>query len=236
MVANIRSDENIRTRFGDYVHRRRRALGLTQDEVTAAGGPSDAAQTRAENGTGPAPSAETLRKLDLGLRWEPGSAARTLAGGEPTPIEDVAPPPRRRAPELQLGPRQIPLDLETLVDLLGPQGRLSRLALEHPEIGALAEISADLDDVVGSITGAYVTRLLEANGGPEGPRQPLLEFAFGHLLEVPAAANDPDELEEALYRRFLYGRTADMDTHTRERFRQRWETNRQRWQRSEESA
>lgn len=50
-----------RARFGQFVYKRRRLLNLTQDQVTAAGGPSDAAQTRAENGTGPDPSIETLR-------------------------------------------------------------------------------------------------------------------------------------------------------------------------------
>ncbi|NLU83296.1 helix-turn-helix domain-containing protein [Rhodococcus sp. HNM0569] len=216
-----------RERFGRYVYHRRRMLNLTQDDVTAAGGPSDAAQTRAENGTGPTPSTSTLRKLDLALEWEPGSAARTLEGGEPVPLEDAS-PPAPAPPALQLGPSQIPLELETLVELLDPHARLARIAAENPDVPGLADASGELDRVVSKITGAYVTRLLEANGGPDGPRQPLLEFAFGHLLEIPAAHDDPSELEEALYRRYLYGRSADLDTSTRERFRRRWEGRRAR--------
>ncbi len=68
-----------------------------------------------------------------------------------------------------------------------------------------------------------MTRLLEVNGGPAGPRQPLVEFAFGHLLEEPSTVTDPRELEEARYRRFLYGRGEDLDAATRERFWRRWE-------------
>lgn len=74
-------------RFGMTVRGRRLALGLTQDQVTAAGGPSDKRQTKIENGTPPAPSVTTLAKLDKALRWEPGSAAAALNGGTPTPLE-----------------------------------------------------------------------------------------------------------------------------------------------------
>ncbi|QNG20173.1 helix-turn-helix transcriptional regulator [Rhodococcus triatomae] len=214
-----------RARFGQYVYHRRRLLNLTQDEVTAAGGPSDAAQTRAENGTGPDPSIETLRKLDLALRWAPGSAARTLEGGEPVPLESSE--SRRipaERPPLRLGPSQIPLDLETLVELLAPHGAVNRIAEEHPGVPGLSDAAAELDRVVSKITGAYVTRLLEVNGGPSGPRQPLLEFAFGHLLEAPPSTADPVEREEALYRRYLYGRGHDLDAATRERYRRRWES------------
>ncbi|NLE82186.1 MAG: helix-turn-helix transcriptional regulator [Rhodococcus sp.] len=222
-----------RAGFGQFVYKRRRLLNLTQDEVSAAGGPSDAAQTRAENGTGPAPSIETLRKLDKALRWVPGSAARALEGGVPTPLEDEATgteasggePRRRRAQQrpLALGPSQIPLDLETIIEILGPHARLNRLAESRTDVPELADLAADLNRVVSKITGAYVTRLLEVNGGPTGPRQPLVEFAFGELLEVPPEFADPREHEEALYRRFLSGRDRDLDAATRERFRLRWE-------------
>jgi transcriptional regulator with XRE-family HTH domain len=213
-----------RARFGQFVYKRRRLLNLTQDQVTAAGGPSDAAQTRAENGTGPDPSIETLRKLDVALRWAPGSAARTLEGGSPTPLEALD-AEERSAPSrpLTLGPSEIPLSLDTIIEILGPHTRITKLSAAHPEVPGLADAAADLSRVVSKITGAYVTRLLEVNGGPAGPRQPLIEFAFGHLLEEPPTADDPHEREEALYRRFLYGREEGLDAATRERFWRRWE-------------
>lgn len=74
-------------RFGKIVRSRRLALGLTQSQVTEKGGPSDKRQTQIENGTPPAPSLTTLAKVDMGLRWKPGSAAAALNGGTPTPVE-----------------------------------------------------------------------------------------------------------------------------------------------------
>lgn len=213
----------IRARFGQYVYKRRRMLNLTQDEVTAAGGPSDAAQTRAENGTGPDPSIETLRKLDIALRWVPGSAARTLEGGVPTPLEgEGSAIPAVVRPQLALGPTHIPLDLETIVEILGPHSTINRLAEANPDVAGLSEAAEDLNKVVSKITGTYVTRLLEVNGGPTGPRQPLIEFAFGELLNTPPDFADPVEYEEARYRRFLSGRHQDLDDQTRERFHRRW--------------
>ncbi|WP_072689878.1 helix-turn-helix domain-containing protein [Rhodococcus marinonascens] len=213
-----------RVRFGQLVHKRRRLLNLTQDQVTAAGGPSDAAQTRAENGTGADPSIETLRKLDTALRWVPGSAARTLDGGDPTPLETLAreePLPRSHPPTL--GPSEIPLDLDTIVEILDPHSRIAKLSAAHPEVPGLADAADSLSRVVSKITGAYVTRLLEVNGGPSGPRQPLVEFAFAHLLEAPSTVADPSEREEVHYRRFLYGKEEELDAATRERFWRRWE-------------
>lgn len=49
------------------------------------GGPSSTTMSRVERGIAP-PSAKTLRKLDAGLRWQQGSAARVLEGGDPTPL------------------------------------------------------------------------------------------------------------------------------------------------------
>ncbi|WP_157129147.1 helix-turn-helix transcriptional regulator [Nocardia amamiensis] len=77
-------DEAKLKRFGNIVRERRLELGLTQDEVTERGGPSDKRQTKIENGQPPVPSVTTLRNLDVALEWEPGSAAATLRGGNPT--------------------------------------------------------------------------------------------------------------------------------------------------------
>lgn len=77
-------------RFGEIVRLRREELGLRQDQLSE--GPSTTALTGIENGRSK-PAPVTLRKLDASLRWEPGSAKRTLAGGDPTPmpVEMVTP-------------------------------------------------------------------------------------------------------------------------------------------------
>lgn len=72
-------------RLGQIVRARREELDLRQDELADRGGPSTTTMTKIENGTGE-PAPVTLRKLDVGLRWERGSARRVLRGGDPTPL------------------------------------------------------------------------------------------------------------------------------------------------------
>lgn len=64
---------------------RREELGIQQEEMDDHGGPSSTTMSRVERGIAP-PSAKTLRKLDAGLQWQQGSAARALEGGDPTPL------------------------------------------------------------------------------------------------------------------------------------------------------
>ena len=68
---------------------RRDYLGLRQDQVAARGGPSTTTLTKVENGTSRA-NPGTLRKLDVGLGWEQGSATRAVSGGDPTPTHENA--------------------------------------------------------------------------------------------------------------------------------------------------
>ncbi len=71
--------------FGEVFQRRRLELGLTQEAVQAASGPSPRRQAQIERGKGPAPSVWTLAKIDKALQWVPGSAERVLSGGRPEP-------------------------------------------------------------------------------------------------------------------------------------------------------
>lgn len=75
-------------RFGGLVLARRNELELSQVEVSDAGGPSNTWLTLIENGRLESLSRVTARKLDTGLKWEPGSARRAWNGGEPTPLLD----------------------------------------------------------------------------------------------------------------------------------------------------
>lgn len=74
-------------RLASAVRARREELDLTQDQVALAGGPSNTKLGQIENGVG-AVAAATLRKLDKGLRWKPGSAREVLAGGEPQVLDE----------------------------------------------------------------------------------------------------------------------------------------------------
>ncbi|WP_141213997.1 hypothetical protein [Mycobacterium marinum] len=68
---------------------RRTTQRWTQQEVWDRGGPSDTLQSDIEAGRWkPTRNVkQTLRKIDDGLEWTPGSAAQVLAGGDPTPID-----------------------------------------------------------------------------------------------------------------------------------------------------
>ena len=71
-----------RQRLAAFVRERRTALGLSQEQVAAAGGPSSATQRKIENGHhGSYPA--TQRRLETALGWEHGSARRILDGGDP---------------------------------------------------------------------------------------------------------------------------------------------------------
>ncbi|MFE3081755.1 hypothetical protein [Nocardia tengchongensis] len=80
------TDRNI-ARLGQLAHQRRLELGLSQAKVAEAGGPSDTTQAALEAGTLSKVRPATLLKLDIGLRWAPGSAAAILRGGEPVVAE-----------------------------------------------------------------------------------------------------------------------------------------------------
>jgi len=66
---------------------RREQLGLTQEEVLAAGGPAPSTQRLIENAARTSYRGRTFRDLDTGLRLEPGSARSALSGGKFRPLE-----------------------------------------------------------------------------------------------------------------------------------------------------
>ncbi|AJA43344.1 LamD-like protein [Mycobacterium phage Sbash] len=69
--------------FASQVRETMTRLGLTQANVTERGGPSDTTLRKIIDGEPVGISTATLQKLDTAFGWEPGSAAATLAGGEP---------------------------------------------------------------------------------------------------------------------------------------------------------
>lgn len=79
-------------RFGQIAKERREHLELNQLEVGDAGGPSNTKLTEIENGRLPDLTPLIAKKLDQGLRWEPGSARRTWLGGDPVPLEAIYSP------------------------------------------------------------------------------------------------------------------------------------------------
>jgi hypothetical protein len=76
-------------RLGKAVLERRTSKGWTQQEVWEQGGPSDSLQTDIEQlrWQPTRNPRETLKKIDNGLDWVPGSADRVTKGGDPIEIE-----------------------------------------------------------------------------------------------------------------------------------------------------
>lgn len=85
-------------RMRDAVIARMEELGLTQQDVAASGGPSTSTLTLIAKGEwDPGRLAATsLRKLDAGLQWTPGTARRIWHGdppaAQPTTAPTVRPP------------------------------------------------------------------------------------------------------------------------------------------------
>ncbi|MBH0775757.1 helix-turn-helix domain-containing protein [Nocardia bovistercoris] len=206
-------------RFGRIIKERRDELGLTQMQIGDLGGPSAPTIRKIEDGEA-AISVHTLNKLDAPLRWRPGSAARTYAGGSPT--EERVEPVVEDASVVS-GPDSIRFELSDLTALLAASGRLND-AVErgHTAEPHVVAAVADLNGVVSRLSARYATAMLERNGGPGRDLHPLVEMAFAHLLEVPAEVSDSAEIEERRYRRWLASRVTDIDASTEARFRSRW--------------
>lgn len=84
------------------ISERRATLRMSQLAVYESGGPSNTTIALLERALGPLPRATTLRRLDIGLRWRPGSARDVLQSGDPRvavpldPDQDDAPVGRER--------------------------------------------------------------------------------------------------------------------------------------------
>lgn len=77
-------------RLGRAIRLYRDITNLTQDEIANRGGPSDVTIRGLENGNGKKPNGATLRKIDRGLRWPEGFAAKLL-DGKAELYEDIDP-------------------------------------------------------------------------------------------------------------------------------------------------
>lgn len=77
--------------LGWSMHTRRDRAGVTREQVAEWGGPSTTTQTRLEKARGSEPDYKMQQKIDAGYGWEPGSAARCLAGKSPIELEDWPP-------------------------------------------------------------------------------------------------------------------------------------------------
>ncbi|OZF01256.1 XRE family transcriptional regulator [Rhodococcus sp. 14-2686-1-2] len=203
-------------RFAQAVRERRQQLGLSRVQVRDRGGPSEPTLTRIERAEISDPSPATLAKLDSGLAWTAGSAARLLSGGSPRSTDAPATAGQVAFPDVD----RIALDIATVTELISVSTRLAEHAEQRAEDSDLRSIADDLSSALHPVYGTYVTQLFEANRREHGTLSPIFA-AFSHLLDEPNNAVDPDEYEERQYRRWLAGRTSGIDRATDERFTRR---------------
>ena len=129
-------------RLAGFVRERRTDLGMTQEDARAAGGPSTATMRLIEGALQESYQPSTLRDLEKVLRWERGSAAQILAGGDPVPLggePEPLPEPghhaRHRAPEAPAAQWLPPLPDSATIERARPHAdaiwqRLRQLALQ----------------------------------------------------------------------------------------------------------
>lgn len=207
--------ETLPGRLGDYVLSRRRGLGLTRDQVRAAGGPSDTRLASIEEGLGPAPTPSTLQKLDAALQWTPGSAAAIQRGGTPTELASG------REPATLIGVSQVAVAADELADLISATDRLESEIRSQHRTSEVDGAVANLRRAVSALAGRWATDLLERNAGTAGVISPVIELAMGHLLDAPVDDTPEPERTERLYRRWLTKRDVSLREEQRAQFENR---------------
>lgn len=227
LAGKVDAMTNERARFARIVAERRRLLGLTLDQLQQAGGPSDVTTGKLEKGAIASPSARTLRRLDSGLQWTEGSAARAWAGGEPTPLEDI-PSARRSTPSaVNADADSVTLSLTVVNELSDIAKRYERLAgtIEDQELVVeLGRINTDLDLLVDRILRAWLIAQLERKSAPDSPVRgdPVVEMLIGDYLNRTPEPPSPEDAHELLYLRWLTGRAGEIDEATEQAFVTQW--------------
>ena len=208
-------------RLGEFVAARRRSLGLSYLEVQQQGGPSDTRTRAIENGTGPELRSSTLQKLDVALRWAPGSARSILSGGSPVPRPPVDSPVQPRASLVEgdfvVSNSEIAEMVASLRELDRQFQSANNAVIADPE---LHNAYVRHTSVVSTIVGHWVTSLLERNYRAGQDLPAILELALGPYLDAEMV-HDRSDADEQLYRRWLAGRDVPMSREQREMFMQR---------------
>ncbi|WP_037183788.1 helix-turn-helix domain-containing protein [Rhodococcoides fascians] len=199
--------------FAQTIRARRNKLGLTQEEVSAKGGPSDTTQRRVEGGEIFNITQSTLKKYEAGLDWRPGVVAELLSRDTEVDIDkaeleaaeesgDISGYRRRRAERTQK-PR--PFQFATSE---GPQIQISALEMvslyvsikrigEYADAfggGQLPKGLLDLIDVAAEQAQQLAfpgTRLSQAEAGhPDLFTEVMKSQGFGQLATNRSANDD----------------------------------------------
>lgn len=204
-------DDTSARRLADAVRRRMAEFvpPRSRRQVYLHGGPTEPTLLAIERAEARDLTPKTLRKLNVGLDWEPGSAEEVyFRGGRPKPVAGRV--------GMVTGPRGVYVDSEFVTRLITVSQEISDLAeSEAPAMRAAAE---RLGAAVQPLYARYVTQLLEANRRQAGALGPLVAVLGPFLDRV---VDQGDDEEEALYRRWLAGLHVELDKSTQRRFEAR---------------
>lgn len=171
-------------RLAEAVRNRRAIRGWSQAAVTERGGPSDTLQNRIEAGKWQPVRGveESLRKIDAGLEWAPGSASRILAGGEPIEIgEESTWPTEEESRRFLQAAERVNSGKHSRED-----DRVIREFLARDRQSIETNPGPDLADLVRSTTATFratndqLFKVINHPATTEGDRIELLENAVSH--------------------------------------------------------
>ncbi|QRY43126.1 hypothetical protein JVX93_21520 [Mycolicibacterium boenickei] len=161
-------------RFARIIAEAFSTLGVTQAEFQKRGGPSDTTLRKIVAGDPVGVSARTLNGLDKAFSWQPGSAARTLAGGDPMPADQETADILRRLNEMT--PERIAEGI----------AQERELGIQYP--AGVLDIAAEIWDLIEKLS----KQAMENGAGPD------LQRAIERAMEVSAdvlpamVLNSPD--------------------------------------------
>lgn len=158
-------DTTSRQRLGRLVADRIKKLQLTQEQISKSGGPSDATVRRIIAGHNARPS--IYRTLESAIKWQPGSVAAVLAGGEPGIVTTWA--------DLQHTADTEPAYL--MRSASGRPGSPASLASTDELVGELIRRIADLERQVRELEGRHWTQVRadQERGEPSSDVEPTDE-------------------------------------------------------------
>ncbi|WP_431949230.1 hypothetical protein [Nocardia lijiangensis] len=197
-------------RLADAVVARMAKLRRSRRQVHLRGGPTEPTMLKIERAEARSLTSKTLRKINVGLDWAPGSAENIyFAAGNPTEL------PNRTG--IVVGPPGVYVDVETITALITVAQEIGDLA--ESESLAMQAAADRLNATIQPLYARYVTQLLEANRRQGGALGPLMTI-LGPFLDRPIDPARDDE-EDGLYRRWLAGMRLNIDESTRNRFEAR---------------
>ncbi len=228
VAGKVLTMSELRQRFARIVSERRAWLNLTLDQLQAAGGPSDVTTGKIERAQVEQPSVNTFKKLDAGLRWTEGSAARAFIGDNPVPLEDV-PGSRPVARVVDANEDSVTLPLSVVISISEIAKRYEKLYESTTDVTTadkLRSINSELDLVVDRILRAWLIAQVESKTAPPGPIQvePMVEMLIGDYLNRAAEPPTAQDARELQYLRWLTGHAGDIDEATEQSFIAQWQS------------